>query len=269
MADIDPAWFYSSLAQSSAAIVGLIGAIFGSRIIDHLACMREERNELNRRIGTVYRQIMSNIQHWTDFRRYLEFELREDTAAIERGESRRRSREVMDWGMRGSGSEVSNLQEHKREMQGKLDVLLKLLPAYTPLMGPFHERDVIEYAQRLRRYANEAPERAKGLMLSDVETLEDIVSNYIRPFRARLLPKAFLAVFAVLVWIALTGIIWPLWALPGLRQGYPKSAMLAALFAYFGYQLVELRRLEQLRWVRIRPEDEDPRRRATARTLPV
>lgn len=36
----DPAWFYSSLAQTTAAIVGLIGAVLGSRIIEHIGFVR-------------------------------------------------------------------------------------------------------------------------------------------------------------------------------------------------------------------------------------
>lgn len=43
---IDPNWFYSSLAQSSAAIVGIIGAFFTTRVINQ----RIQINQLNREI---------------------------------------------------------------------------------------------------------------------------------------------------------------------------------------------------------------------------
>jgi hypothetical protein len=39
----DPAWFYSTLAQSSAAIVGLTGGILGSRILEQVQQLREKR----------------------------------------------------------------------------------------------------------------------------------------------------------------------------------------------------------------------------------
>ncbi len=37
---LDPAWFYSSRAQVAGAIVGLIGALLGSRLVEHLQRMR-------------------------------------------------------------------------------------------------------------------------------------------------------------------------------------------------------------------------------------
>jgi hypothetical protein len=45
---IDPAWFYSSLAQASAAVVGLIGALLGSKIHDRISVLRDERRSLMR-----------------------------------------------------------------------------------------------------------------------------------------------------------------------------------------------------------------------------
>jgi len=42
----DPSWFYSSLAQSGAAVVGVMGAIFIARLVQHLPEVAESRSRL-------------------------------------------------------------------------------------------------------------------------------------------------------------------------------------------------------------------------------
>lgn len=49
MSDPDPNWFYSSLAQSAAAIVGLIGAFVTSRVM----MMASERSQIENRINEI------------------------------------------------------------------------------------------------------------------------------------------------------------------------------------------------------------------------
>jgi hypothetical protein len=56
----DPAWFYLSLAQTAAAIVGLIGAVLGSRIIDHLSRLREQRRAVASQLEGMYSRIRSS-----------------------------------------------------------------------------------------------------------------------------------------------------------------------------------------------------------------
>lgn len=43
MFELDPNWFYSSLAQSAAAIVGLLGGIFATRLQTQITDSREQR----------------------------------------------------------------------------------------------------------------------------------------------------------------------------------------------------------------------------------
>ena len=68
-----------------------------------------------------------------------------------------------------------------------------------------------------------------------------------------LLPAKF--VFVLLIWLSLTGVIWPLLALPGLTNAHPKVLMLGALvigmlglIGFFAYQFVELWRLGRFTW---------------------
>jgi len=82
MSEIDPAWFYSSLAQASAAIVGLIGAILGSRIIDHIGRMRLERNQIDMEIGNAARLIADRTVSLRQFENFLRESIARDTEAI-------------------------------------------------------------------------------------------------------------------------------------------------------------------------------------------
>jgi hypothetical protein len=59
----EPAWFYSSLAQSCAAIVGLLGAILGSHILEHLNSLRTERHGLDTLNKNSRRQILNTKSH--------------------------------------------------------------------------------------------------------------------------------------------------------------------------------------------------------------
>jgi hypothetical protein len=42
----DVAWFYSPLAQAAASIVGIVGAVFLTRLMDHRGRMLQEHGQL-------------------------------------------------------------------------------------------------------------------------------------------------------------------------------------------------------------------------------
>ena len=46
----DPSWLYSSIAQAAAAIVGLVGALLGSRLIEHMKMKQAELDWLEQAI---------------------------------------------------------------------------------------------------------------------------------------------------------------------------------------------------------------------------
>jgi xanthosine utilization system XapX-like protein len=53
----DTHYFYSTLSQTAAAIVGLIGAVLGSRIIEHITRLHAQRPEVQTTIDTIAAQI--------------------------------------------------------------------------------------------------------------------------------------------------------------------------------------------------------------------
>lgn len=57
----DPNWFFSTMAQSSAAIVGLLGAILISKMIDHGNSLKEEKNYIVEELKDLKRNILAEI----------------------------------------------------------------------------------------------------------------------------------------------------------------------------------------------------------------
>lgn len=63
----DPSWFYSSLAQSSAAVVGFVGAFLIFRIQDYMASwarMTSQIETLQPRWSTAYSQLQRSVDSW-------------------------------------------------------------------------------------------------------------------------------------------------------------------------------------------------------------
>lgn len=254
---IDPAWFYSSLAQASAAIVGLVGAVLGSRIVDHIALMRGERRKLDESIGDIRRHFDSRIDNLQAVERNWEENRTSDVEALQQGQTVRHLRyEFTAWnGSAATGSAtVPDVRNHLTEVERRLELLRLILTAYSRLVGNIKEDEVTAYVDRLQHIASHIPEEPKQIVLMDAKMLDEIIEPISR-FRPRLVPISFVIVFLLLAWIALTGIIWPLSALPGLPDAYPKHWMLRALGAgllgligYFSYQFRELRQLGRLHW---------------------
>jgi hypothetical protein len=67
---LDPNWFYSSIAQSAAAIVGLLGAIFATHLQDQITTAREQRlattqslKDLHDRLIGVRKPLAEYLEH--------------------------------------------------------------------------------------------------------------------------------------------------------------------------------------------------------------
>lgn len=203
----DVAWFYSTLAQVSAAIVGLVGAVLGSRIIDHYAMMRGERDELDMRIEGVYREI----------------------------------REAL----RGEHAFTST-----QESQQLFDQLRPNFAANRPAIT---EADLTAYISQMEMQQGNLSSHHQAIIVRTIQALR-LLTSRVSLFHGKFLPGSFFIVIPLLLFIALTGILWPLDALPGMPS-HPKQWMLRALFVglvglilYLGYLWWSLGRLYRLHW---------------------
>ncbi len=195
MNSIDPAWFYSSLAQAAAAIVGLVGAILGSRIIDHIVMMRLERKDLGQKIDGVRNVITERIAQFNTFKNYLIEEIANDSEAMRVGNSTRKISQEILWSSSRSGSPWTiEVAKHRIESEQNLDFLEKLIPEYGPLLGEVKESSTLSFASRLREHASLMPfdNQGRQIALADAAMLEDVIRQ-VSHFRLKLIPRTFVS----------------------------------------------------------------------------
>lgn len=259
----DPAWFYSSLAQTTAAIVGLIGAVLGSRIIEHIGFVRAERRTVDAAVAQAFQQLHGIIENLKTLPSWLAQEIAVDEEALCQGLGKRTlhgDRQLDGGGWSGSGR-TCDPGERKDLLAKRRQLAQQLTQVYLPLAGAVDDAAVQKYAQRL---IDAQPTIDRGLVPE-----ADNVANQLRgnadmllrllttmaAFRRNLLPASFRFIFVVLIWLTATGVIWPLAVLPGLPGSEHKILMLGALaiglvglIGFFGYQFVELWRLGRFHW---------------------
>jgi hypothetical protein len=261
---VDPAWFYSSLAQVAATIVGLIGAVLGARIVDHIALMRSERRDLDVSVRQICQGISERIESFAEYKQFATAEIEQDKLALGQGFTTRRINRMLSLGggsRSGTPWEVQ-IDEQMKELERNLVFIneWKARGLYQVLSGPISEGDLRFYAQNLRQYAENLPgqpdaDQPKAMMLGDAAPINEIADKISR-FNSRLLPRSFAFVFIILAWLSVTGILWPLAALPAFEAWrFSKSGLLVALalglvglVLYFGYQFTELKKLGNFQW---------------------
>lgn len=243
----DPAWFYSSLAQASAAIVGLMGGILTARVSDHLALKRRERGELMTEINNVQRHLASRRTHLGSFRDFIRTELERDREAIQDGRATRPGpATIIGWGFSGSGTGGGPVAVAEDRPQREAELLMAeaVLPWYEELSGRITADTLM---RRVRQLRDAGGQQVAG----DVAPLEHLAPK-IQRFSDTVLPRSFPVVVILLAWLAGVGVVWPLAVLPGI-PGQPwmgKPAMLLAfafgllgLLVYLAVELVGIWRL--------------------------
>jgi len=132
---LDPAWYYSTLAQTSAAIVGLIGAILINRVMDHIVQMRNEDKDLIQVIHCTWKTLNDFTKELLSLKGYFAREIEEDRTAIKNGLEFRFVNSVRSFGMGGIGQKIENLPQHLIQMENDLRAADILTSVYTTLSG--------------------------------------------------------------------------------------------------------------------------------------
>ena len=214
----DVAWFYSSLAQSAASIVGIVGAVFLARVTDHRGRMLMEGHDLARELVQFGQTFASAANQWID------------PAFRERQQP-----------------PVTSADEQ---------ALVEGAEALSELTGPVEPKSMASIERRLTGWERKASaDRAKGLLRQNAGHL-DRLRRKVETFRARALPRTLIAVWALLAWLSVFGVIWPLAVLPALAQFAFSKGLILTFFGlgvfgfvvYLAYELVQLARLGHFDW---------------------
>ena len=253
----DPAWFYSSLAQASAAIVGLMGAVLMTRVMDHLGQVRADHRELTNEIRAVYSAINDFILELQELNRFFEEDVALDKKLISQGVQKRQMSHDRDFGSSRGGHIEVNVKERLVDMEKRLAAAVILVPAYPTLKGRITPEGIEAYVQRIQSVSTRADlyAQARNIAVSH-ENLLIRLSEKLPAFTGKLIPKSFVVIILVLLLLTIFGVLWPLSALPGLDDlAFSKFAMLFgfafSLLGFFGYlifQLIEIWRFGLISW---------------------
>jgi hypothetical protein len=214
----DAAWFYSSLAQSAASIVGIVGAVFLTRVTDHRGRMVEEGHSLAGELVQYGETFAKAATDYTDAA----------TLAMQRPPTTPADNQAV-----GEGATALSL-----------------------LTGRVEPKRMAAIERRLTECERQAPGAwAKGELHQKAEYLS-LLRRKVESFRARALPRTLIAVWVLLAWLSVFGVLWPLAVLPALPQIGVSKRLILTLFGagvggfvvYLAYELWELRRLGQFDW---------------------
>jgi hypothetical protein len=260
----DPAWFYSSLAQTAAAIVGVVAAVLASRILDHLGLIRTERREIEKKVTDASLAIGGTMVGWSACRHALSNGISADEKMIKEGKKEFRIRNKQRL-TTSTGGDLGTVEVvlHKAQEERYLEQANLVIPVYEEhkLFGPVDDAKVMAYAGKLDATAQRVPndmedaDNVRGRLQGDSERLK-MLRERIAEFRAKLIPTSFFVIWLVLAWISVTGVFLPLLYLPGLSSDSSKMLLatcfgvgIVLLLGFFGFQLFgELRAMRKFSW---------------------
>jgi hypothetical protein len=262
--DTEPAWFYSAVAQAAAAIVGLIGAILGGRILEQLAAMRMKQEQTIKLAADLQDEMKKQRRWLRQFKAFSEKELSMEKKAVDEGVASR----PVDFEYTWDGLRQMNIVIEYNSPDvgpGRIEKAAKFIyqidqvaPHYVPVnfLGDLTPNTLIATASRMfeRAEQGDLPEQAQQMLASDSQRIQWVAAQLVK-FREDLLPRSFVVVFISLGILIVFGILIPLLYLPGLNDFGSKWVILAGLTlgllgmsGYFIYQFVQLRKLSNIRW---------------------
>ncbi len=263
----DPAWFYSSLAQASAAIVGLIGALLGSKIHDRLSVLREKRRSFDELVDVLASQIEARTRALKEYEAVGLREMAADEEALKAGKVTRVLDSELDLSgnARSGGSRSVEISKHLEGLKRNLEAIrgLQKLHIYNPpYEGGFKKSELWWVATQSKKewytlalHADlDEITRALG---EDIRLFDKFLTQFEHLHSESKEEMSFVAIlFFSMIWLFGVGVLWPLSALPGVADPrFSKfgmlvavSAGLAGLLLWLGSQFGELRGLSEPHW---------------------
>lgn len=225
----DPSWFYSSLPQVSASIVGLIGALIGSHFLENLVFIRKKRTEFDKIAYNSYKRLKGRFYQFSEMEKSLGELLKITNTTIEsKGtsmsipETRHRLTENVISSRASSIDGFDNIKIYKEDLDKELALLAKLKEAYPEIKGYIKADYLLNCAGNIKQCKDMTISwhpKDKDLapyIDADIKDLEDFTFE-LKDLQTRSIPGLplilFIAGFSIII---LIGIIWPLFVLPGL-----------------------------------------------------
>ncbi len=253
---LDPNWFYSSLAQCSAAIVGLFGAVLATRMQQQLVDVRAKHEHIKKLIEELGQKANDLYDKVEAFQAFADARIAEIFHSLDVGESEMTVlQEVEFWGG-GRGSSSGWPVPINEEVLASYTAVRDEAIRMTQALGRCLSLTTLQQVRRASGTFKEClkslpPEVAAEPLLQLREMVEDIEIHYQGLLRtgSMRIPAAFVG---VLGWLCMLGLIVPLALLsashPSLKwtvfAGF--SIGVLAIPAFVAYQVVSISRLKRV-----------------------
>jgi hypothetical protein len=251
--NLDPNWFYSSLAQCAAAIVGLLGAILATRLQEQRTNVNSTHNEVSLKLRRLRDELQHRLHDVTTHVVFLMERLSQMEEALERGTSELNvSQEIDFWGGKHAISSMLISSDSVNEFRKRLvntEATVKLLEKAANLNAFEELRHVtaaIEAIETLSSVHSDGPVRNWR------NSIKEVVAD-----NARHLEKAAIAIptaiTAILFWLSIVGVVAPLVYLSA--YGHSSKYLLLVGFSlgvlaipiYIGFELWRINQLKTIR----------------------
>ena len=274
MAQPEPAWFYSSVAQSASSIVGLLGALQITRLSDHATRLRRERSSLDGQLAKVMEAYRRRTGHWQDLEDFWAAELALGQQAAERREVTRRPTATLDWASprpRNGRAGRSGEQAHDRSgqtgemgvaeldaaLRQKLNVLGSVREVYEPLPERVSVEWFLGFSERALYLAESVEPQLAEVLTTDAASFDQI-SATLQRLEADLVSRATFVLVSLLTFFTVVCIIVPtvwLWwntvpedKVRGTWLMWVFAGALSFMNGYFWFQISEIQRFGRVRW---------------------
>jgi hypothetical protein len=252
----DPNWFYSSLAQCAAAVVGLLGAVLATRLQEQYVNVRASHEEVSKLIRQFREQVCSQINHIDSYATFADDRIREIENALDLQQTQLLvTREISFWGSNSSGSGWSidinkEILSNYQKYRSLVNPTLSLLALHTE---PQNVKDVATVEKTLVELRKILPNECFNLIES-LQNIDIAVSNANVYHRRIASVRIIATVAAIQAWLCIFGLVVPL-AYLSAYAATSKIILLAAfalgIVAIPGYIGFELARIFQMRNVDI------------------
>lgn len=253
---MDPNWFFSSLSQSAAAIIGLLGAVLGSRLLHQLTVVQENKKSILGEFLEAREKIKDAKSQLSNYLDFLSKDISANVIALESSNGKRVIGEKRGFfyreGYMPAREETITPQTIASQKEGG-KICEQLIDIFDSILNM---RDLKclddKLLKNLKGFGNSMDTNNEKGFSNLTEGLEPIYEKC-KLHMENLLPNSHMIMFGVLIWFSIFGLLMPLGFLFAGSMSLWKNILLSAfaigilgLIIYLGITINQVREAGRL-----------------------
>jgi len=220
-------WFLSTLSQSAAAIVGLIGALLGGRLINQIDEIKQRRFEVKKRVKNFFDGVDAQLVEFEKFRKFVEQRIPEYKKARDEGRNVMAFPNNMGFTSSMGVIEIKNIKGDLSRLEFVKEILPELVEVWEKPKEVKKVEELENCYNSIEKLRKKLDKRRKEFMVStdilamcELDCALSIASNWkasierlikdFQSFQKTLLPKYFIWLLILLSFITITSVFLPL-----------------------------------------------------------